>query len=246
MSDIDVNKLKALAEKATPGPWASDIDIFDGDRGYEACIVSESTDTHGMMLATIGADVAVHRGGDDMRMASWTAADSAIRDQRVEQAKNSQAAHDAAFIAAASPDVILSLLSELQRLRLASSDAAVERIAELEGALNHAASENLAFNLKVAGEINEARQQRDSALADVARMTKYVAAHDEEYQTMKDVLRAEHEACQRMRPVYEASIEFARTLLPDPGRVSPQLATLLDRASSHVRIIDAANRSSKP
>lgn len=35
--------------------------------------------------------------------------------------------------------------------------------------------------------------------AEVERLTKYVAHNDEEYATMKDVLRAEHQECQRLR-----------------------------------------------
>jgi chromosome segregation ATPase len=52
------------------------------------------------------------------------------------------------------------------------------------------------------------RQQRDSALAELTSLQKYVATHDEEYLTMKDVLRAEHAECQRMRPVFEAALEW--------------------------------------
>lgn len=44
------------------------------------------------------------------------------------------------------------------------------RMAELERELAHACSENLAFNFRVAGEINEARGQRDAARAEVERM----------------------------------------------------------------------------
>jgi hypothetical protein len=50
--------------------------------------------------------------------------------------------------------------------------------------------------------------ERDSALAELASLKKYIATHDEEYLTMKDVLRAEHAECQRMRPVFEAALEW--------------------------------------
>lgn len=54
-----------------------------------------------------------------------------------------------------------------------------------------------------------------SAHAELERMRTHVAHNDEEYKTMKDVLRAEHEECQRlraeldrMRPVWEAAKEY--------------------------------------
>lgn len=55
--------------------------------------------------------------------------------------------------------------------------------------------------------------EREQLRGEVARMEKHVAHNDEEYRTMKDVLRAEHEECKRlrgevekMRPVYEAAV----------------------------------------
>lgn len=39
----------------------------------------------------------------------------------------------------------------------------------------------------------------EPALAEVQRLRKHVAHNDEEYATMKDVLRAEHEACKQLR-----------------------------------------------
>jgi hypothetical protein len=43
------------------------------------------------------------------------------------------------------------------------------------------------------------KEREDEAIADVARLNKYLATHDEEYKTMQDVLRAENEACKRLR-----------------------------------------------
>lgn len=46
--------------------------------------------------------------------------------------------------------------------------------------------------------------ERDSARAECARLHREVDHAQQEETTMRDVLRAEHQACQRMRPVYEA------------------------------------------
>lgn len=54
-------------------------------------------------------------------------------------------------------DAVVALASEVERLTRE---------------LQHAVSENMAFNIKVAGEINEARQQRDAARAEVERLRK--------------------------------------------------------------------------
>ncbi len=48
--------------------------------------------------------------------------------------------------------------------------------------------------------IREANRLR----AECEQMRKYVAHHDEEYLTMKAVLRAEHEECQRLRAALAA------------------------------------------
>ncbi len=54
--------------------------------------------------------------------------------------------------------------------------------------------------------------ERDALRAEVDQMKRHVAHNDEEYITMKDALRAEHQECQRLRaecerlrPVYEAA-----------------------------------------
>lgn len=63
----------------------------------------------------------------------------------------------------------------------------------------------------VSGQVDELQHERDAALAEVERMRKYVEHNDEEYRTMKEVLRAEHEACQRMRLVHEAAVAWGLT-----------------------------------
>jgi hypothetical protein len=76
-------------------------------------------------------------------------------------------------------------------------------------------------------------RERDAALAELASLKKYIATHDEEYLTMKDVLRAEHAECQRMRPVFEAALAW-RT-------VATEVATEVALCNA----IDAATTGSK-
>ena len=78
-------------------------------------------------------------------------------------------------------------------------DAPVRVMRHLHAQLNHAVSENMAFNVKVAGEINEARQERDKALA----------------------------AADRMRGVYEAAIEWHAWYGTDDGECLSEKAEAL-------------------
>lgn len=95
---MTANEILALArqaleddKRATPGPWKNDIDVFDPDDGYMACICDAQVD----MLATIPTGVDLHW------CAPWTSADSVERDRRRQLASASQAAIDASAIAAA-------------------------------------------------------------------------------------------------------------------------------------------------
>jgi hypothetical protein len=71
--------------------------------------------------------------------------------------------------------------------RVVHKAAPLEIVRKLHQDLQYAASENLAFNVKVASEINEARKQRDQALAECEALTNAVilgpfegkTAHDE-------------------------------------------------------------------
>lgn len=55
-------------------------------------------------------------------------------------------------------------------------EAAMAEVERLRDALNYAISENFAFNLRVATEINEARSDRDSALAENAKLREVAIA----------------------------------------------------------------------
>lgn len=94
---------------------------------------------------------------------------------------------------------------------LAQHDRDRAEIARLDAALMEARAEldKLRYDLNWrTDDERRAVAERDAARAEVARLNKYIVTHDEEYQTIKDVLRAEHQACQRMRPVVEAAKEW--------------------------------------
>jgi len=110
---VDVTKLRALCEAATPGPWKHDLDMFDIDDGYEACVA----DDHVELLARIDTGVECHKGGE-----KWTSADSAERDARCVHARSSQAMRDAALIAAART-ALPACLDEIEHLRAALAEA---------------------------------------------------------------------------------------------------------------------------
>jgi len=96
---MDLEKLKVLAQAATPGPWSRDTnsglsgDVFAkqhpsylaSPRGYPVCL------TWGL----------------------WHSQKSPEAEKR----KQKEANRNADYIAAASPDVVLSLISEIEELR---------------------------------------------------------------------------------------------------------------------------------
>ncbi len=122
----------------------------------------------------------------------------------------------------------------------AQRDLWVARADDLSAALEEVRRERDAANLAAATyyeTIGELTAALDSALADVARMRKHVEHNDEEYRTMKEVLRAEHEACQRMRPVYEAAKTWRRVWLPyhhaeDRIAANERLTAAIDAATT--------------
>lgn len=119
--------------------------------------------------------------------------------------------------------------------------AKAEMLASLQSHYDRAAPEHNLLALLDLYEERErkAKEERDHAIQLSNLSPEGRATYDnlrEKYSGEHyDALKALRDERDRMLPVYEAAIEFAATLLPDPGRVSPQLATLLDRASSHVR-----------
>ena len=113
MTALDLDRLEQLARGATPGPWSHDLDQFSDEDGPEACI----TDGTIAMLARIGTDVALPPRLPDH--IPFTAERRASLDAAWALAKESQAMRDAAFIAAASPDVVIALV---QRVRKAEAN----------------------------------------------------------------------------------------------------------------------------
>lgn len=55
-------------------------------------------------------------------------------------------------------------------------------------------------------------------LAEMERLTKHEAHINEEYQTMKDVLRAEHEACKRLRTALREACDHWEAWMTAEGR----------------------------
>jgi hypothetical protein len=108
VADLDRARLKALAEKATQGPWKS-------HKSFPAnvCVESDAQKPMG------GADTPeVDRGYaepiatvqfDDFKFDGW--------EKFTHRRQSREQAHaDAAYIAACSPDVILSLLATLEQI----------------------------------------------------------------------------------------------------------------------------------
>jgi hypothetical protein len=106
----DLDAIEQLARAATPGPYQSDLDMFSMDEGINAIVSNVGT----TILFAAETDVMPHRRSDDE---PWTAEDRAKRDEQWAKARETQELRDAQYIAAVSPDVVLSLLAELRKLR---------------------------------------------------------------------------------------------------------------------------------
>jgi hypothetical protein len=92
---VDIEKLKALALAATPGPWdwEEDGSRLNGDNGKEAVFWPGNVP-----------------GGIDARSEGWGAALGQTK-------SDAQASADAEFIAATDPATVLELIAEVERLR---------------------------------------------------------------------------------------------------------------------------------
>jgi hypothetical protein len=109
---IDLAAARAVCEGATDGPWRADLDIFDSDRGIEACITNETVS----MLVTIGVD------RDYPSADTWNAEDQRKADEAWEAAKAGQELRDARFIASART-LLPRALDEISRLRALVEEA---------------------------------------------------------------------------------------------------------------------------
>jgi hypothetical protein len=116
----DLDAIEQLARAATPGPYQSDLDMFSMDEGINAIVSNVGT----TILFAAETDVMPHRRSDDE---PWTAEDRAKRDEQWAKARETQELRDAHYIAAVSPDVVLSLLAELRKLRRDLARTATER-----------------------------------------------------------------------------------------------------------------------
>lgn len=94
--DDKLKQMREVAEKATPGPWLADLDVFDDEGLLEACVSNEAVS----ILFT--ADTDVSNDG--------TAKSTA-------EARATQAFRDAEYIATCNPAAVLELISEAERLR---------------------------------------------------------------------------------------------------------------------------------
>lgn len=126
MSDLDLAGLRALAEAATPGPWAYSgyAGIFAPDNGYDAWTDARLDEGHSLDRAIrdpcepCGGGTCEFHTEDyerDNRIAS-------VRPHHGDTAIGSKA-KCAAFIVAADPSVVLALLDRLEAAEAAVADA---------------------------------------------------------------------------------------------------------------------------
>ena len=127
----DLAKLKAIAEAATPGPWR-EIERCDNAHDDESCgVTSEQKTKYGHTVGIFKSDA-------------------------YDECRHPVIRTNAAYIAASSPDVVLALIGECERLRawpdVAVAACAKRRCSTLER------------------DRNEAEAERDALRADVERL----------------------------------------------------------------------------
>ena len=137
--EVDHNELAALARAATPGPW-----FVERGRGYpEVCVGNE-------VLAKLGFDAQLTGTRAETPLSPLSGAES-----------------NAAYIAAASPDVVLGLLEECEKLKGGGVSSVVGR-AFHEGAMRTVEAERDAARTEAESEaLNRigAENERDEARA---------------------------------------------------------------------------------
>ena len=99
---MDTKRLRLLAGAATPGPWKHELDCFDDMEGTVVTVSDERV----KLLATLELDAHV----------PWQGSSRAIAEA------HHQAWHDAAFIAACSPEKIVALCDALDAERERAED----------------------------------------------------------------------------------------------------------------------------
>jgi hypothetical protein len=111
---VDIEKLKALALAATPGPWEVDTvkseghygTDEDGGYGYTAYVVTDGKGRP-LMDSLNRDDSEIHEEYSDEEHYAW----------------DELAKRDAQFIAAANPAAVLELIAEVERLRAAQTNS---------------------------------------------------------------------------------------------------------------------------
>jgi hypothetical protein len=155
LTDDEIEAARALCEKATPGPWE-----HRPQRGHGTLDVIMR---HGEPVA----DVEFVEPGD----AAFVCAARTLVPRLIATVDKLRVERP---VRPAEEYVCTSCLStirnwrEMEEYQHDGCGGVVRLRAEID--LNHAISENLAFNIKVATEINEARRQRDALHAEIERM----------------------------------------------------------------------------
>lgn len=119
---LDIETLRALALKATAGPWSADLDMFDSNEGI-VCLVSDPTCE---LMAILGTDLVIESAEP------WTAEAEAAKNAQWRKARETQQLRDAAYIAAANPQAVLALLD-----RIAALEAGLREACEAIDDLDH-------------------------------------------------------------------------------------------------------------
>lgn len=213
MTPDQLKSLRALCEAATPGPWQ----WYGNTKTYEVYLATKHSGRRFVMdfarwgmgsaqprfQVTIDGDASgagvmrslVDLAGGDAR-AKEKGLDLPALGPLFEVDYRRQfvgIGHpDAAFIAAARQAVPV-LIEEVETLRMAFSDLAddicgLQPVVTPDDAIKAISQRD--FQL---------RQENESLRTQLSALEKHVAHNDDEYRTMKDILRAEHQECERLR-----------------------------------------------
>lgn len=178
-------QLREAAEKATPGPWTADLDVFDAREGIVACITSPNIDLLAKIKTGLHAPGALDADADaDDR--PWTAAMSAQWATDNAKALAGQELRDAEYIALVSPSTVLALVAECEVRGTTIAEIAQER--------DSLKAESEAFATPI--DLMKQRIERDTAdriaawLDDRARNLDGYTEEQSETETIAEELRA--------------------------------------------------------